>query len=296
MERANLYSSGEFARLNAVSKKTLRVYEEMGLLQPEAIDESNGYRFYSLDQCSTLDAIQQIQNLGASLTEIKSMLDAGDLSALERLVGARQASLDEEMLRLRLAKYDAEMLLRRCRQVNRAIIHDTVIFEQRPAHYALTFPILNERAADLTGLPGREYLREWELNLRLTKQYMLDHDLPLELFRNVGCMISRENLLAGRIELSGSFIFIDDEYLAERFGAERLSDGTCLVMYKNSYLTPEGDNSEVDGVRALLAFAAATNLDIVGDYYGEIIADTPAFLYQGREMLYKLQVRVETKR
>ena len=293
MSQGKLFSSGEFAKLNATSKKTLRVYEEMGLLVPAAIDQSSGYRFYSLDQCSTFDAIQQIQNLGASLNEIKALLDAGDLHALEELLEKRRDSLQKEMLRLRLAQYDADKILSRCRQVNHRIIRDTVIFEQRPIHYALTFPILNERARDLTALSGSEYLDEWELNLRLTKQHMVENGIPLELFHNVGCKISRENLEAGHMELTGSFVFIDDEYLAHALGAERLNDGTCLVMYKNSYVTPEGNNSEPEGIRALLDFARATNLQIAGDYYGEIIADTPAFLYQGREMLYKLQIRVE---
>ena len=44
-KQSDLYSSGEFAKLNATSKKTLRVYEEMGLLLPACIDESSGYRF-----------------------------------------------------------------------------------------------------------------------------------------------------------------------------------------------------------------------------------------------------------
>ena len=239
-----------------------------------------------------MDAIQQIQDLGASLSEIKSLLDAGDLTALERLVHARQASLEDEVTRLRLAQYNAAKILKRCREVNRNVIPDVVMFEQRPAHYALTFPILNEAARDLLALSGTDYIREWELNLRLTKQYMLDKGLPGELFRNVGCTIRREDLRHARPELSGSFIFIDDEFLARKFGAERLSDGTCLVMYKNSYVTPEGNNSEVEGIRALVDFAQTHHLEIAGDYYGEIIADTPAFLYEGREMCYKLQFRV----
>lgn len=290
--KPDLYSSGEFAKMNSTSKKTLRVYENMGLLTPAVIDESSGYHYYSLDQCSTFDAIQQIQDLGASLSDIKAMLDASDIHALEHLVEQRRTSLDAEMTRIRLAQYNADKFLQRCREIDRRIIPNTIIFEQRPVHYALSFPILNERAQNLLYLTGAEYLREWELNLRLTKQYMLEQGFPLELFHAIGCKIDREDLHAGNLALSGSFIFIDDEELAKAFGAERLSDGTCLVMYKDSYVTPNGNNSEVEGVRALLDFARNVNLDIAGDYYGEIIAETPAFLYSGREMLYKLQVRV----
>ncbi len=40
----------------------------------------------------------------------------------------------------------------------------------------------------------------------------------------------------------------------------------------------------------MLDFAEKNDLEIVGDSFGESIADTPAFLYEGREMFYKLQI------
>ena len=41
---------GEFSKLCRVSVKTLRHYEEMGLLVPDETDEWTGYRYYSLEQ------------------------------------------------------------------------------------------------------------------------------------------------------------------------------------------------------------------------------------------------------
>ncbi len=292
VNKDGLYTSGAFAKMNATSKKTLRVYEEMGLLVPAVIDESSGYRFYTLDQCSTLDAIQQIQDLGASLAEIKAVFEAGNLDALKELAQQKTALLEEEMTRIQLAQYNTKKILQHFREMERSAIVDTVIFEHRPERFILSFPILNERAQNLLYLSGKEYLREWEMNLRLTKQYMIEQGLPLELFHSVGCRISRDNLCKGNLVLSGSFIFIDDEHLAAKFGAERLTEGICLTMYKDSYVTSKGTTTEVEGVQAMRDFARSMNLVIVGDYYGEIIADTPAFLYSGREMLYKLQFRV----
>ena len=38
-----LLTSGKMAELNCVSKKTLRLYREMGLLKPVQVDEVTGY-------------------------------------------------------------------------------------------------------------------------------------------------------------------------------------------------------------------------------------------------------------
>lgn len=38
---------GDFSKLSRVSIKTLRYYDEMGLLKPLSIDGSTGYRFYT---------------------------------------------------------------------------------------------------------------------------------------------------------------------------------------------------------------------------------------------------------
>ena len=61
---------GEFSRLMQVSVKTLRYYEQRGLLLPDEVDEWTGYRYYSIDQMQRLRDIRELQKLGFSLDEI----------------------------------------------------------------------------------------------------------------------------------------------------------------------------------------------------------------------------------
>lgn len=68
---------GEFSRLMQVTVKTLRHYEQKGLLLPNEVDEWTGYRYYSLDQMQRFGAIKQMQRLGFSLDEIADLLDGG---------------------------------------------------------------------------------------------------------------------------------------------------------------------------------------------------------------------------
>jgi DNA-binding transcriptional MerR regulator len=46
--------TGGFSKLSHVSVQTLRYYEEMGLLEPVAVDACTGYRLYEYSQLSML--------------------------------------------------------------------------------------------------------------------------------------------------------------------------------------------------------------------------------------------------
>ena len=48
-EKKTLYRIGIFAAMNHVTIRTLRFYEERGLLEPAYIHPDSGYRYYTLD-------------------------------------------------------------------------------------------------------------------------------------------------------------------------------------------------------------------------------------------------------
>ena len=68
---------GDFSKLSLVSVRTLRYYEEMGLLAPIQVDRFTGYRYYSFDQLPRLNRILALKDLGFSLEQIAQMLDEG---------------------------------------------------------------------------------------------------------------------------------------------------------------------------------------------------------------------------
>ena len=68
---------GEFSQLMQVTIKTLRHYEQKGLLAPDEVDEWTGYRYYCIDQMQQLKDIRDLQRLGFSLDEIKDLFDDG---------------------------------------------------------------------------------------------------------------------------------------------------------------------------------------------------------------------------
>ena len=87
-------------------------------------------------------------------------------------------------------------------------------------------------------------------------------------------------------------MFLDDETAGMVEGVETLPAGTFLTLYKARYTDEDGLNAEMVGLNEMLDFAEERGFEVAGDYYGEIVAETPAFLYEGREMLFKLQIPV----
>jgi DNA-binding transcriptional MerR regulator len=78
------YRIGEFARLTATSIKTLRFYDQLGLLRPAQVDVRTRYRYYGAEQLRDLAAIRALQELGASLENIRRVLTCPDIDRERR--------------------------------------------------------------------------------------------------------------------------------------------------------------------------------------------------------------------
>lgn len=96
-----LLSIGEVSRMKGVSPKSLRYYEQLGILAPAYVDPHSGYRYYAMNQMIVVDVIVTCVELGIplkSLTDyvgesgaldIGSLLAEGRTKALENLRRAR---------------------------------------------------------------------------------------------------------------------------------------------------------------------------------------------------------------
>jgi len=67
------YRIGEFADLSGVSRKTLRFYDEIGLLRPASVDPRTGYRFYLPQQLEELATILALKDVGVPLAEVRNL-------------------------------------------------------------------------------------------------------------------------------------------------------------------------------------------------------------------------------
>lgn len=69
-----MFKIGEFSALTRISVKTLRYYDETGLLRPAHVDNWTGYRYYSAQQLPRLHRILVLKDLGFSLEQIGTVL------------------------------------------------------------------------------------------------------------------------------------------------------------------------------------------------------------------------------
>ena len=86
---------GDLAKLTGLTVRTLRFYDQIGLLSPSGQTES-GHRLYSESNLSRLHQILSLKELGLSLEEVKSALTGGQISPLE-IVGLQINQIKEQI-------------------------------------------------------------------------------------------------------------------------------------------------------------------------------------------------------
>ena len=70
-----MLSIGEFSKICGVSQKTLRYYDEIGLIKPSEINPKSNYRYYSIDQLEKMLFISKLKSYNFSLDEIKGIIN-----------------------------------------------------------------------------------------------------------------------------------------------------------------------------------------------------------------------------
>lgn len=87
-------SSGEFAAKTRLSRKALRLYQELGLLAPVAVDPRTGYRSYAPAQVERARLIGLLRRLEVPLGQIAALLDL-DRAAAAKALGEYWRSVEE---------------------------------------------------------------------------------------------------------------------------------------------------------------------------------------------------------
>ncbi|WP_299569267.1 MerR family transcriptional regulator [uncultured Williamsia sp.] len=128
-EAAALRKIGEVAAATELSIKTIRHYDEVGLVQPSA-RSAGGFRLYTPDDVDRLLTIRRMKPLGFSLEEMGAILQAiavlsvDDASDAERVeardvVQSYRSRVSESTLRLRTHLAYAEELAERLDDIAR---------------------------------------------------------------------------------------------------------------------------------------------------------------------------------
>lgn len=91
-----LYSIGEVSRLCNISKKTLRFYDQTGIIAPDKVSEETGYRYYSEETLLLIPVLKYYKQMGFSLDQMKGLICGEAYCSLKTCFRDKMDELEEE--------------------------------------------------------------------------------------------------------------------------------------------------------------------------------------------------------
>ena len=107
------YQIGQFSKLTLLSVKTLRHYDEIGLLKPSRIDSESNYRYYSDDQIEKADIIEKLKRFEFPLNEITEIINSySDDSDIQKHLKQRADNIKLSLKKYKQMNEDIETAIR----------------------------------------------------------------------------------------------------------------------------------------------------------------------------------------
>lgn len=279
--KENLLSIGKMAALNHLSVAALRLYDSMGLVRPNYIDPSTGYRYYDMSQNARLDMIAYMKELGMQLSEIHHVLEKEDLALIEEILSEKNDQIHEELRSLR-ARHDA---------IERAIA-SIERYRKSPATDMISLEYIDRRY--VWGIPCTENFYEKDINcyekqLALLRTALVDHGFTQVHTFNIGTSIHEELFRRGQLVADRIFIFCSASLSHDRSDVTVLDSGMYVCIYVDAY------DREAECAQKLLDFISEKDLTVSGPYICEVMTEFNVFDSAQRNMFLRLQVPITFK-
>lgn len=94
-----LISIGQLSLDMGISIRTIRYYEEVGILKPAKTSDSN-YRYYGPPEIEKLGIIMFLKKIGFSLQDIKTVLAENRRLPVLHMIGELQKKMDQEITQI----------------------------------------------------------------------------------------------------------------------------------------------------------------------------------------------------
>ncbi|HEX5542705.1 MAG TPA: MerR family transcriptional regulator, partial [Micromonospora sp.] len=95
----DLLTIGTFAKATGLSAKALRLYDQLGLLHPAAVDSNNGYRYYHPGQAPQARTIARLREIGMPLADIRRVVALAPAAAAAEVAAYWEQVLAETAVR-----------------------------------------------------------------------------------------------------------------------------------------------------------------------------------------------------
>ena len=94
-------SIGDFSVMTTLSRKALRHYHDIGILEPAHIDSHTGYRFYDTSQVDHAHIIRRFRSLGMSIPDIKALLSTEDAASRNDIITTHLEQMEVQLQQTR---------------------------------------------------------------------------------------------------------------------------------------------------------------------------------------------------
>lgn len=245
-EKKYLYTSGEFAKLMGVNKRTLHYYNDIGLFCPETIGE-NGYYYYTCFQFARLELILTLRKVGLSIEEIRQYVSRPSDESFTQMMEKQKSLIDASMRQLLSAQAFLEQKAERL-ELGLSAKDGNIELCRLPERKIILSPAISGKYDEA------DFSVAAAFSLRLKKQF--------HLYDSFGSCIAADSIRAGRFDsYTAFFAYCPPD--AETYD-EVLPAGTYLRAF-----CVGGWESLPAAYRKILTYADGHRLKLTGRAYEE---------------------------
>lgn len=245
MEETKLFRIGDVAKMYHISVGSLRHYEKAGLLTPEYVDESSGYRYYSARQLEVLNTIRYLRALDLPLEQIAEFLQNREIDVIEEKLRQQKETVIQKQKELAIIERKIENRLRQIQDARTSELNVIRLVQSPSCRIVWMQDSLKLKTyLDLEGAIRKLEGQQKESLVFLGK---------------VGVGISRENLEArqfGRYDLV--FLVLDDEDVYEGNVEEVPQENCVSIRFRGSH------NEAAEQYQKLTKFIREQGMEITG--------------------------------
>ena len=273
------FSTGEFAKLCNIHKKTLFYYDEIGLFKPEKI-MPNGYRYYSEYQLEIFSVIYTLKDIGMPLKEIKYYMDNRTPENILELFEHESCEIEKEINKLKRKQEIMSNKIKLIKEANN-IKCDIFLEEQEEEYIILSDLIDKNKLNSLINKNEDAYDIEAYVNLlNLSFDYDLNFGYP------VGSLKTKDDLLQDN-NYSYYYLRVNKNCIYKNVVVK--PKGTYLVGYLKGYYSKAPVL-----YKKLLDFMNENNLEMVGLAYEDVLIDQVC-VKNPDDFVLKVSIQIDKK-
>ncbi|MBP7175426.1 MAG: MerR family DNA-binding transcriptional regulator [Thermoclostridium sp.] len=258
-----LFTIGEISKMKGITAKALRFYDDIGLLKPYSVDQSNQYRYYHPSQLLHIDIIKAARNLEISPNDLIPLFQKQDSTGLITLLQSQREKALEKLQKLQNVITGIDYIRENMLAAQNSASQDAVYTRKIPQRHIIAKPWIEHT-------DPQEYLDDFS-----TLDMLVDHLQGIATYENgVLFKICENSTLPDQIFTS----------VAKPVASEH-----CISIPEGTYLCVNfTEESAIDKQALINDYLASRELTPLGIVQTELLTN----LFHTEHTQWELQIRI----